>query len=154
MKMLILFGVLFLAACSSTPAPGPSPTATRPAATAIATATPRPATPTAAAQPTVAKALATATSTTAPAKPAATAQPTATVPPGPTATARPASTDFDPTKYIGQGDKYNCSAFKSQADAQAVLRADPSDPNKLESNKDGIACESNPPPYDRTPVPR
>jgi micrococcal nuclease len=61
---------------------------------------------------------------------------------------------FDPTAYIGQGNRYNCSDFKSQADAQAVLRVDPRDPNKLDSNGDGIACESNPPPSDRVPVQR
>jgi hypothetical protein len=55
---------------------------------------------------------------------------------------------FDPKRYIGQANRYNCSDFKSQADAQAVLRADPSDPNKLDSDRDGIACESNPDPRD------
>ena len=40
------------------------------------------------------------------------------------------------------------------ADAQAVLRADPSDPNQLDRDRDGIACESNPPPRDLVPVPR
>jgi endonuclease YncB( thermonuclease family) len=66
----------------------------------------------------------------------------------------PATTGFDPTKYIGQGDRYNCSAFASQADAQAVLRADPRDPNKLDADRDGIACESNRPPRDLVPAPR
>jgi micrococcal nuclease len=61
---------------------------------------------------------------------------------------------FDPTRYLGQGDRYNCSAFVSQADAQAVLRADPSDPNRLDADGDGIACESNPPPRDLVPVAR
>ena len=46
------------------------------------------------------------------------------------------------------------TAFSSQADAQAVLRADPSDPNRLDGDQDGVACERNPPPYDRVPVPR
>lgn len=35
--------------------------------------------------------------------------------------------------------RYNCSDFKSQAAAQAALRADPSDPNKLDADRDGIA---------------
>src|SRR5207245_2473257 len=60
------------------------------------------------------------------------------------------------------------------ADAQAVLRADPNDPNQLDTSglelnpphhPDGIACSSGaeapewaasffyPPPYDKTPVP-
>jgi len=34
------------------------------------------------------------------------------------------------------------------------LRADPTDPNKLDTNRDGIACESNPAPKDLTPVQR
>jgi hypothetical protein len=51
-------------------------------------------------------------------------------------------------------DQYNCSDFRSQAEAQAVLRADPRDPNQLDTDRDGIACESNRAPFDRTPVPR
>ena len=61
---------------------------------------------------------------------------------------------FDPTRYIGQGDRYNCSAFASQADAQAVLRSDPRDPNRLGADRDGVACESNPAPRDLVLVPR
>jgi hypothetical protein len=37
--------------------------------------------------------------------------------------------------------KLNCSDFASQADAQAALLADPSDPNGLDQNHNGIACE-------------
>ena len=36
----------------------------------------------------------------------------------------------------------NCSDFSSQAEAQAVLNAFPSDPHQLDRDKDGIACES------------
>jgi hypothetical protein len=36
----------------------------------------------------------------------------------------------------------NCSDFHSQGDAQAEVRSDPSDPNKLDTDKDGFACES------------
>ena len=61
---------------------------------------------------------------------------------------------FDPSAYLGQGDAYNCADFASQADAQAVLRADPSDPNRLDADKDGIACERSPAPRDLAPVPR
>jgi micrococcal nuclease len=60
---------------------------------------------------------------------------------------------FDPTRYLNQGDRYNCNDFRSQADAQAVLRADPS-ANRLDTDRDGIACESNPPPRDTVRVPR
>jgi len=38
----------------------------------------------------------------------------------------------------------NCPDFKYQEDAQAVLDADPTDPNKLDQDHDGIACESLP----------
>ena len=61
---------------------------------------------------------------------------------------------FDPNRYIGQGDRCNCGDFTSQAQAQAVLRADPNDPNRLDADRDGIACESNRAPKDLTPVPR
>jgi hypothetical protein len=36
---------------------------------------------------------------------------------------------------------YNCDDFASQDQAQAVLDSDPSDPNTLDMDKDGIACE-------------
>jgi len=39
-------------------------------------------------------------------------------------------------------------------DTQAGLRADPTDPNRLDADKDGIACERNPLPTDLVPVPR
>jgi hypothetical protein len=38
----------------------------------------------------------------------------------------------------------NCSDFQFQEDAQAVLDQDPSDPNNLDANNDGVACESLP----------
>jgi hypothetical protein len=38
----------------------------------------------------------------------------------------------------------NCSDFATQAEAQAVYNADPSDPNNLDRDKDGIACETLP----------
>ena len=39
---------------------------------------------------------------------------------------------------------YNCDDFEFQEDAQAVLDQDPSDPHNLDSDDDGIACESLP----------
>jgi len=72
----------------------------------------------------------------------------------PTAAASAASIGFDPRRYIGQGDRYNCADFRSQAEAQAVLRADPSDPNRLDTDRDGVARESNRAPFDRVPVRR
>jgi hypothetical protein len=50
------------------------------------------------------------------------------------------------------GDK-NCTDFLSQAEAQAALRADPSDPWDLDRDRDGIACETRPGPKDLVPVP-
>ena len=38
----------------------------------------------------------------------------------------------------------NCSDFQTQEEAQAVLDQDPSDPNRLDEDDDGIACESLP----------
>ena len=38
----------------------------------------------------------------------------------------------------------NCSDFATQAEAQAVLVADPEDPNDLDSDDDGSACEGRP----------
>ena len=45
-----------------------------------------------------------------------------------------------------------CGDFVSQAEAQAVLRADATDPNKLDADRDGIACESIRSPKDLEPV--
>lgn len=39
-------------------------------------------------------------------------------------------------------DDLNCSDFATQQEAQDVLNADPSDPNGLDSEGDGVACES------------
>jgi len=61
---------------------------------------------------------------------------------------------FDARTFIGKGNAYNCNAFSSQAQAQAVLRADPRDPNKLDPDRDGLACESLRAPRDTTPVKR
>jgi len=72
------------------------------------------------------------------------------------AVAQEAPAPFDPAPYVlpGQGDAYNCPDFASQADAQAVLRADPTDPNNLDRDRDGIACETRPAPKDLVAVPR
>ncbi len=39
----------------------------------------------------------------------------------------------------------DCADFASQAEAQATFNADPSDPNGLDADGDGIACEENTP---------
>lgn len=36
----------------------------------------------------------------------------------------------------------NCDDFASQADAQANLVANPTDPNRLDADDDGLACEN------------
>jgi hypothetical protein len=46
----------------------------------------------------------------------------------------------------------DCDDFDSQAEAQAHLRANPSDPANLDADADGIACESLPGPTDLVPV--
>ena len=74
--------------------------------------------------------------------------------PWPTATIRPG---FTPRAYIPPEATraYTCRDFQSQGDAQAVLRADPRDPNRLDApDRNGIACDSRipRPPHDRDPV--
>ena len=83
--------------------------------------------------------------------PALTATPVSIPTPVPTATALPT---IEPADYLGQNDAFNCDDFATQAQAQAVLRADHSDPNRLDGNRDGVACESRPAPNDLTPVAR
>jgi hypothetical protein len=41
-------------------------------------------------------------------------------------------------------DRYDCGDFDSQQEAQRVLVRDPSDPNNLDADNDGIACEDYP----------
>jgi hypothetical protein len=36
----------------------------------------------------------------------------------------------------------DCKHFASQADAQATYNADPTDPNRLDEDHDGVACEN------------
>ncbi|MEV6580418.1 hypothetical protein AB0M92_19885 [Streptomyces sp. NPDC051582] len=54
---------------------------------------------------------------------------------------------FDAKEYATHGDAFECINFASQADAQAVLRADPGDPNHLDDGA-GIACRGLPEPRD------
>nr|WP_192756452.1 excalibur calcium-binding domain-containing protein [Actinopolymorpha pittospori] len=41
-------------------------------------------------------------------------------------------------------DDYNCDDFQTQEEAQRVYDQDRSDPNNLDADKDGIACEELP----------
>ncbi|MFI5860034.1 hypothetical protein [Streptomyces sp. NPDC051546] len=58
---------------------------------------------------------------------------------------------FDAKEYAAHGDAFECGNFATQADAQAVLRADPSDPNHLDDGG-GVACRGLPEPRDIKPV--
>lgn len=51
--------------------------------------------------------------------------------------------EIAPTGDLPTGD-LNCSDFATQEEAQAVLDANPSDPNYLDGEGDGVACESLP----------
>ena len=42
---------------------------------------------------------------------------------------------------LAQAGDQDCADFSSQAAAQAHLRADPSDPDRLDADDDGVACE-------------
>jgi cobalamin biosynthesis Mg chelatase CobN len=46
----------------------------------------------------------------------------------------------------------SCADFDSQAEAQRYLRAHPQDPDKLDPDNNGVACENAPSPEDFTPV--
>ncbi|WP_328314369.1 hypothetical protein OG432_31615 [Streptomyces sp. NBC_00442] len=63
----------------------------------------------------------------------------------------PNSKVFDAKEYAVHGNSFECINFASQADAQAVLRANPSDPNHLDDGG-GVACRGLPAPRDITPV--
>jgi hypothetical protein len=45
------------------------------------------------------------------------------------------------TPAQAQTDQYDCASFGSQGSAQVELERDPSDPNNLDSDDDGLACE-------------
>src|SRR5215210_8493045 len=45
---------------------------------------------------------------------------------------------------LAQADQYDCASFGSQASAQVELDRDPSDPNNLDADSNGIACDNYP----------
>src|SRR5919107_1897941 len=45
---------------------------------------------------------------------------------------------------VAQADQYDCASFGSQQSAQVELDSDPSDPNNLDSDGNGIACDNYP----------
>ena len=72
--------------------------------------------------------------------------PASTAPPSEAPTSTPQSAPLD-TKYDPEGPDRNCSDFDSWAEAQAFYEAaggPDSDPHRLDSNGDGVACESLP----------
>ncbi len=58
------------------------------------------------------------------------------------------------TPLAQQDNDLDCEDFDTQEDAQAVLDEDPSDPNNLDPNADGIACALLPSASDLDPAPR
>lgn len=138
---LLVSTVTATSAPTATPVAAPSPTLSPPPPTpslppAAPTPTPLPTPPPPPPAP-----------TPTPSPPPTPTQPPPPSPPPPKPTPRPAPTaapqgDFDPQQYIGKGNAYNCGDFEYQWQAQAVLDADKSDPNRLDSDKDGTACES------------
>lgn len=54
-----------------------------------------------------------------------------------------AATTTNTSRFFTNGaDKYNCTSFGSQAEAQEALAANaPGDPNRLDMNGNGVACE-------------
>jgi len=43
-------------------------------------------------------------------------------------------------RFAKQADNLDCEDFQTQEEAQAVLDEDPTDPNNLDPNRDGVAC--------------
>src|SRR5918992_2901021 len=50
---------------------------------------------------------------------------------------------------VAQADQYDCASFGSQQSAQVELDSDPSDPNNLDSDGNGRACDNYPPRHQR-----
>jgi len=51
---------------------------------------------------------------------------------------------LSPAAPAQEGGDLDCADFEFQEDAQAVLDQDPSDPNGLDGDGDGVACEELP----------
>ena len=55
----------------------------------------------------------------------------------------PPETAEEATQPAGAAaDQYDCTDFAYQEDAQAILDADPSDPNGLDRDQNAVACDS------------
>jgi hypothetical protein len=64
--------------------------------------------------------------------------------PSPTTEPSPDATADTSTPVTGSGVDLDCKDFSTQEEAQAVLDADSSDPNGLDADNDGVACEALP----------
>lgn len=85
------------------------------------------------------------TSTPAPSRtaPAATATPRATPTATPTTIVEPTATPRAVQYFTDGRDRYNCKDFNSWEEAQAAYEANlPDDPNKIDIDRNGIACEA------------
>jgi hypothetical protein len=51
---------------------------------------------------------------------------------------------YPSTPAVAQADQYDCASFGSQESAQAELDRDPSDPNNLDPDGNGQACDDYP----------
>lgn len=85
--------------------------------------------------------------------------PTALIPsPTSAAAVTPATPGVTVRFFTNGADRYNCTSFTSQAEAQEALAANaPGDPNRMDMNANGVACEdiAYPPtaPRNLTPIP-
>jgi len=72
------------------------------------------------------------------------ASPSATATPAPKPTVVATATPPPAVQYFTDGrDRYNCRDFKSWEEAQAAYEANlPGDPNKIDIDRNGIACEA------------
>jgi hypothetical protein len=76
-------------------------------------------------------------------KPAPTASPTPSPTARATATPAPSSTPTAVQYFTDGRDRYNCRDFDSWEEAQAAYEANlPGDPNKIDIDRNGIACEA------------
>jgi hypothetical protein len=67
---------------------------------------------------------------------------TTTTPPATTPSTTPAPTSTPTPASTPPAGDLDCADFPTRADAQAVYDLDPSDPNRLDANGDGQACEN------------
>lgn len=138
-------GMMFVGPASAQEAPPTVPTTTAESPTPTVAATPS------SDSPATTTTLATTTTTSMASTPLATATPAgatrsaAANPASPAAPAVLSANVATPAAALPvQADTKNCPDFTYQEDAQAVLDADPTDPNRLDADNDRVACEDLP----------